>query len=234
MTTPSFMHRENLGWLIPILLFFIFFGGYLWVHESQESLQRIGILFCLGGILGLSFSRRVRRLVGYHMRRKTEERRIRFTAAVEMDKARRRAFKEGIPELICELYFTHLVHYPENFESKKGSHAVIIPDIVTRAVRESGNRIAIEFDKHRYIFTFVHYVYNTPDGERLDEATLQVSSPEQKLFLVHLAMRLWRGRKELRPITLEYIILSDWVNDMRNLHDAIRKKHREEWHEDRM
>lgn len=233
ITPPQFVRRENLGWLIPILLLAVFYGGYLFFHETG-SLRQAGLLFCVVGVVGLSLSRRVRRLVKYHMRPKTDERRAAFVSAVEMDRAKRQANKEKIPELICHLYFYHIAHYPELIGTDKEHDTAVIPDIITKAQNSAGNRTTIAFGDKEYIFTFVRYVYSTPEGERADEGTLQVSSPDQKLFLVHLAMRLHNGKQELRPVSLEYISLSDWVNDMRHLSEQIEKKQKRERHEDEM
>lgn len=230
---PSFIRREHLGWLIPVLLFCVFYGGYLFFNETG-SLRQAGIIFSLIGVVGLSLSRRVRRLVKYHLQPKTDERRAAFASAVEMDRAKRQAYKEKIPELICHLYFHHIAHYPELIGSHKEHDTAVIPDIVTKAQNSTGNRTTIAFNDKEYIFTFVRYVYSTLEGERADEGTLQVSSPDQKLFLVHLAMRLYDGKRELRPVSLEHISLSDWVNDMRHLSEQIEKKQRRERHEDEM
>lgn len=224
--------RDSLGWLIPILLLAIFYGSFLWLNE-EGVLQKFGALFLLTGVIGLSFSRRVRRLVGYHIRPKTDERRASFIAVTEMERAKRQARKEKIPEFITHLYFDVIRHLPDWIAEQGSDETHIVPPVVQLAKRLPGNRMLITLDGKEYYITFVQYVYSTPEGERDAEGTLQISKVDQKLILIHLAQH---GAPEghMRPTALEYVALGDWVNDFKHLEEEIGEERARRLHEDRM
>ncbi len=234
MARLKFIDRDSLGWLIPVLLFGIFYGGFLWVNETG-TLQTIGILLFLGCCLGLGSSRRVRRLIAYHSRPKTDERRAAFEATVLMERAKRQAKKEGIPDLITHLYFDYIQHFPDWMSKEKRDNDMqIVPAVVTEAKKLTGNRIALILNDKEYIFTFVQYLYSTPEGEREAEATLQIASADQKLILLHLSPHPKEDKAHLWPDSIEYITYSDWVNDFRHLKQLIDEERKQVLHEDRL
>lgn len=222
-------HRDSLGWLIPVLLFCIFYGAFL-VMNNDGFLQELGILFFLVGGVGLAFSRRVRRLITYHILPKTPERRETFAYETMMDAAKRLARKEKVAELVTGLYFNYLVHVPGWMSADDAGDEVVIPPVISAARKMPGNRIAITLSGKEYIFTYVQYVYSTTEGERDTQATLQVALANQKLFLVHLVPQ----GGTFRPVSIEYVVMTDWVNEFRHLQELITEEQEKRRHEDRM
>lgn len=234
MARLKFINRDSLGWLIPVLLFGVFYGGFLWVNQ-MGTLSMIGALLCIGSLLGLGSSRRIRRLVAYHARPKTDERRAAFEATLLMERARRQAKKEGVPDLVAHLYFDYIQNFPDWFQHPgRDDDMQIIPPTVTVARKLPGNRITMTLNGKEYIFTFVQYVYSTPEGERGAEATLQISSPDQKLILLHLSTHHEREMKHWWPDEIEYITYSDWVNDFRHMREFIDEERKRVLHEDHL
>ncbi|MDO8601627.1 MAG: hypothetical protein Q7R62_00635, partial [bacterium] len=142
MVRFKFPRRDNLGWLIPVLLLLIFYGSFLWFNE-EGFLRQLGILFFVIGILGLSFSRRVRRLVVYHLKPRTVQRKEAFIQETMMESARRLAHKEGVSELVTNLYFDYIINLPQWLSSAKEKldDEVVIPELITDAKKMPGNRI---------------------------------------------------------------------------------------------
>jgi hypothetical protein len=226
-------HRDSLGWLIPILLFFVFYGGYL-SFNADGFLHQLGIFFVLGGVIGLSFSRRVRRLVTYYITFKTSQSRESFLHESMMEAARRMARKEKIPELVTELYFTYIVHLPEWIQLEKPAEDVIIPTVISSAKKASGNRIMVTLSGREYIFTFVQYVYSTVEGERDVRATLQVACQNEKLILLHLTPEAEGSHMPFWPASIEYVQMTDWINEFKHLKELVSVEREHRRHEDRM
>ncbi len=231
----AFLSRENFGWLIPILLILFVFGVYLW-FSTTGSLQQAGIFIFLASGIGLSFSRRIRRRLAYEFMPKTPERRQAFQASVVMTAHKRLARRERVPELITHLYFDSIQFFPvwlaNRDPDEEDTH--VVPSIVTAAKRMSGNRIAITVSGREYYFTFIQYVYSTPEGERDIQATLQVSAPDKKLLLLHLLPAGPQSISQFRPISIEHAVMGDWVNDFRLLRQLIDEERNRRRVEDRM
>jgi hypothetical protein len=225
--------RDSLGWLIPILLFCVFYGGFLWVNEAG-LLRNMGVLFFIGGCVGLGFSRRVRRLIAYHTRPKTQERRMAFEGSVMMERAKRQARKEHIPELITHLYFDYIQNFPHWLADDAEEDQKIIPPTVTAAKKLPGNRLTITVSGREYIFTFVQYLFTNQEGEREAQATLQVAGVDQRLILIHLAPRVDGDATHLWPVSLEHVSMSDWINEFKQMQHFIDEEHQRRRHEDRM
>jgi|GEM_PF-2308059 len=225
--------RDSLGWLIPILLFCIFYGGFLW-FDHAGSLRWLGLLFFITGVLGLSKSRRVRRLIGYHALPKTPERREAFESANTMDRWRRQAKKERVPELVTALYFDFVRHFPAWFNSAQDDeNARVVPTTVTGAKKLAGNRITMTMNGREYIFTFVQYAYSTPEGERDIQATLQVSLANRKLILIHLVPDP-SDTSRFQSVSIEYVVMTDWINEFKHLRELIDDERQRRYHEDRL
>ncbi len=226
-------NRDSLGWLIPILLLAVFYGAYLFFNTSG-FLSTAGALLCATGIVGLSYSRRVRRLVAYITLPKTAERREQFAHEVAMDYARRLARKEKIPELVTNLYFGYFMHLPSLMSREVVSDEIVIPPLITAAQQLPGNRTLIVLSGKEYIFTFVQYVYSTVEGERDMQATLQIACDNKKLILLHLVPITEEDAQSFRPISIEYVIMTDWVNDFKHLVKVITEEKERRRHEDRL
>lgn len=233
MLSLKFPDRDSLGWLIPILLFCICYGGFLWFNEAGLA-RSAGVLFFIIGLVGLSFSRRIRRIVGYYLGPKTDERREAFQAATMMARAKRQARQEGVPELVTDLYFHYIVNFPHWLEEGVDEDEKIIPSIVTIAKKMPGNRLHVVISGREYVFTFVEYVYAGEDGGSKARATLQVSTMNQKLILIHLVPAEQEEKPSWRPLTLEYVAMSDWINDFRHLQELINEEKERRQHEDQM
>ncbi|MDO8601803.1 MAG: hypothetical protein Q7R62_01565, partial [bacterium] len=235
MVRFKFPRRDNLGWLIPVLLLLIFYGSFLWFNE-EGFLGQLGILFFIIGILGLSFSRRVRRLVAYHLKPRTAQSKEAFIQGTIMESAKRLAQKEDVPKLVTDLYFDYVIHLPQWLSSAKEKldDEVVIPELITDAKKMPGNRIIITLAGKEYIFTFVQYISSTQEGEHDVQATLQVSVANQKLILLHLVPISEDANAPLHPISIEYVVMSDWINDFRHLRELIIEEQGKRRREDRM
>lgn len=225
--------RDSLGWLIPVLSFVVFYGGFLW-FSRDGFLHIAGIFLFITGILGLAFSRRVRLRFNYFVGPKTPERREAFTQAVMTEAAKREARKAGIPELITELYFNYIIYFPSWIKRGDDDQQIVVPPLIKSARATTGNRILITLGDKEYIFTFVQYVYSNHEGERDIQATLQISATDQKLILLHLVTQYIGGRSQFRPVSIEYVTMSDWVNDFKLLRKLIDEEKKERYYEDRM
>lgn len=233
MVRSKLFHRDSLGWLIPVLLFFVFYGIFLILNETG-LLRELGLLFFIVSVVGLAFSRRVRRLIAYHVRTKTPERREAYAQETMMQTAKRLAHKENVPELITNLYFDYIVHLPGAIHAERSREAVIIPPVITEAKNLPGNRIMIKLSGKQYYFTFVQYLYSTVEGERNTQATLQVASDSQKLILLHLIPQVQGAPERFYPLSIESVVMGDWVNEFRHLQEVIHEERERQRHEDQM
>ena len=178
-------------------------------NESEEELERD---YEFGGIWGAK------------PRKGTEARQVQE----EVSRRKKIAEDKKIKELISELYFSNIEHFPSWI--KTDHNREYVPSIISKATerKEKGGKndcdkkiTEIILDGKEYKFAFQENSFSTPDGEYNTHGLLELFVGDKKVLAINASLEHSDYDSKWSPFGIEAFIDGDWIEDFQKLNKLI-------------
>lgn len=158
----------------------------------------------------------------------TEEERV--YRLVEEKKTKARELK--LPEILIDLYLTHIVNYPEwiNRDDRRGwvpSEVKFVEEIINDSSRK---QIKTGIFQNTYVFKFESRTITLPNGSPETNGTLELWLKDKKVLALDMICEHNKFGSIWTPYGLRTFIDGAWINDFQELrkHTIELSKKREE------
>lgn len=185
-------------------------GFIFWTSDTYRAATPL--VFIVGAII--LFIPALRTLAALFL---TPEQRIAYQArraAALAQKNERDFYHSGIPQLVTNLYFAHIQHYPEWIRVSRD----YVPSSVTNAGLTEQGEVRILLYYRDYVFTHTHWRTGDNDSDDYQDGTLAVTCEGT----VVLTLRITRapGKKGIArwsPVAIESFTIGNWIRDFQNV-----------------
>ena len=151
-----------------------------------------------------------------------------------MKKRKGIAENKKIKELISELYFSEIEHFPSWIKTEHNHEYV--PSIITEATerKEKGAKgdrdkkiTEINLNDKKYKFAFQENSFSTPDGEYNTHGLLELFAGDKKVLAINVSLEHSDYDSTWSPFGIEAFIDGDWIDDFHALKKAKSRDDRE-------
>ena len=162
-------------------------------------------------------------IFGAKPRKGTEARRIQE----EAKKRKRIAEDKKVKELISELYFSNIEHFPSWI--KTDHNREYVPSIISKAVekKEKGDKddrdkkvTEINLNGKAYKFVFQENSFSTPDNAWNTHGLLELFANDKKVLAINVSLEHSDYDSTWSPFGIEAFIDGDWIDDFQALKKA--------------
>lgn len=145
----------------------------------------------------------------------------------EVKKRKGIAEDKKVKELISELYFSEIEHFPSWI--KTDHNREYVPVIISKATerKEKGAKgdrekkiTEIILNNKEYKFAFQENSFSTPDGEYNTHGLLELFIADKKVLAINASLEHSDYDSKWSPFGIEAFIDGDWIDDFRALKKA--------------
>ena len=142
----------------------------------------------------------------------------------EVSRRKKIAEDKKVKELISELYFSTIEHFPSWI--KTDHNREYVPSIISRATerKEKGEKndrdkkiTEIVLDGKEYKFAFQENSFSTPDGEYNTHGLLELFVGDKRVVAINASLEHSDYDSNWRPFGIEAFIDGDWIEDFQKL-----------------
>lgn len=147
---------------------------------------------------------------------------------IEVAKRKGQARSLGLDELMVELFFSEIRHYPSRLKHDRNT----VPEDVTEARNlnsknsEIQELIEITIYGNNYSFEFTEHSFSLPDGDYATHGTVTLFSQKRKVFSVVCSLDSDQYGSKWRSFSIEAFVEGDWISDFEKLRQEVRRAQR--------
>lgn len=145
----------------------------------------------------------------------------------EVSRRKKIAEDKKVKELISELYFSEIEHFPSWI--KTDHNREYVPSIISKATerKEKNGKndrdkkiTEIILDGKEYKFAFQENSFSTPDGEYNTHGLLELFTDDKKVLAINASLEHSDYDSKWSPFGIEAFIDGDWIEDFQKLKKA--------------
>jgi hypothetical protein len=131
---------------------------------------------------------------------------------LKLDEAR--FWREGIPQLVTNLYFGHVMNYPEWIQVSRD----YVPSSVTNANRTEEGWVRLLLYYADYLFPYKEWSLSNSSEDSYKQAVLEVVREGERVLTLRVTETIdKKGVARWEPTAVESFVRGEWTKDFQNL-----------------